>query len=125
MRTTALPRLSSARESLSAQTRSDVVSGRLMVLSTQSLTPLGCTEMAPEMYCRRATLLGGSAKAVKATPATKIVARMVEFNFPRVFINCPFISVEQLGVARYRNRPSQELTFPPVGTQGRETVANG
>src|SRR5271157_5475342 len=60
MRMKPSPTLSSARESLSVQTRSEVVSGRFRLAATQSLTPPGCIETSPEVYCRRATRPGGS-----------------------------------------------------------------
>src|SRR5271168_4260042 len=60
MRNRPVPRFNSARESLSAQTLSELVSGRLASPCTQSLTPLGWIETCPLMYCKRATRPGGS-----------------------------------------------------------------
>src|SRR5208337_781229 len=60
MRMKPSPTLSSARESLSVQTRSEVVSGRFRLAAIQAFTPPGCMETSPEVYCRRATRPGGS-----------------------------------------------------------------
>src|SRR5208283_2252260 len=60
MRIKPSPTFSSAREFLSAHTRSEVVSGRFRPAATHSFTPPGCMETSPEVYCRRATRPGGS-----------------------------------------------------------------
>src|SRR6516165_4877685 len=60
MRRKAEPTLNSAREFLSVQTRSEVVSGRFKLAATQSLTPPGCSDTSPETYWMRATRDGGS-----------------------------------------------------------------
>src|SRR5512132_1901541 len=62
-RRTAVPMLSSTRESLSVQRLSDVVRGRLSDPATQSSVPRGWTDTEPARYCKRATRLGGSSSA--------------------------------------------------------------
>src|SRR5215470_1142538 len=66
MRSEADPRCSSARESLSAQSLSPVVIGRLGTASTQSSVPAGLKETAPLIWLRRATRLGGSSSSAAA-----------------------------------------------------------
>src|SRR4029077_4300622 len=60
MRMKPVPRFNSARESLSAQTLSALVSGRFTEPSTQSSVPWGWTETDPFMYSKRATRPEGS-----------------------------------------------------------------
>src|SRR5579884_2131488 len=89
MRMAALPRRSSARESLSVHRRSDVVIGRLMVAAAQSLTPPGWIETCPLMYFSRATRDGGSASANNAAveDAASSATKAAKTNCRRFFIS--------------------------------------
>src|SRR5690242_14171130 len=89
MRMAALPRRSSARESLSVHKRSAVVMGRLTVASAQSVTPPGCIDTCPLMYFKRATRDGGSASANNAAvdDAANSATKAAKTNCRRFFIS--------------------------------------
>src|SRR5689334_4502895 len=84
IRSTPPPTFSSAREDLSVQTLSEVVSGRLTDPATQSSVPRGWMETDPVMYCMLATLPGGSLSAharLVTKLATKRTPRTARLRF--------------------------------------------
>src|ERR1043165_2564344 len=84
MRKMPVPTLNSAREFLSVQRLSEVVSGRLRVASTQSCVPCGCMETWPVTYCRRATRPGGSSSAQRSVAESNSIKS--DTKIARVFM---------------------------------------
>src|SRR5579871_1656879 len=90
MRKEAAPTCNSARESLSAQSLSPVVTGRLRTASTQSSVPAGLKETEPRKKLRRATRVGGSSSSAEARDGTNKARSMAKASIEN-FAREPFL----------------------------------